>query len=72
MSRKWRGGFQQQINELKATNRDAASTRDKILARIEDALASAYQYLDDLKDGLRRHPGEGVNYYIAKAQALML
>jgi hypothetical protein len=29
------------------------------------------QYLDDLKDGLRMHPGKGVGEYIAKATALI-
>jgi hypothetical protein len=43
LSRKWRGGFQQQIAELKGTNRDTAPTRKQILERIEDALASVYQ-----------------------------
>jgi hypothetical protein len=71
LSRKWRGGFQTQIAELKGTNRNTVPRREKILARIQGELDSVYQYLDDLKDGLRRHPGEGVSYYIAKAEALI-
>jgi hypothetical protein len=43
LSRKWRGGFQTQIDELKATNRDTAPTREKILERIEEALKMADQ-----------------------------
>jgi hypothetical protein len=71
LSRKWRGGFQTQIDELKGTNRDTAPTREKILAQIQSELDSVYQYLDDLKDGLRMNPGEWVGKYIAKAEALI-
>jgi len=71
LSRKWRGGFQTQIDELKGTNRDSAPTREKILERIQSELNMVNQYLDDLKDGLRMHPGEWVGTYIAKAEALI-
>jgi hypothetical protein len=63
--------FQTQIDELKRTNRNTAPTREKILAQIESELNSVYQYMDDLKDGLRRHSGEGVSYYIANVEALI-
>jgi hypothetical protein len=38
-------------------------TREKILERIEDALGMVHQYLEDLKDGFRMHPGVGVGTY---------
>jgi hypothetical protein len=38
-------------------------TREKILERIEDALGMVNQYLEDLKDGFRMHPGVGVGTY---------
>jgi hypothetical protein len=71
LSRKWRGGFQTQIDELKGTNRDTAPSREKILERIEYALKMADQYLQDLQDGFRMGPGEWVGEYIAKAEALI-
>ena len=30
-----------------------------------------HQYLEDLKDGFRMHPGEWVGTYVAKAEALI-
>jgi hypothetical protein len=41
------------------------------LELIEDALGMVNQYLDDLKDGLRMHPGEWVGTYMAKAEGLI-
>jgi hypothetical protein len=63
--------LQTQIDELKATNRDTAPTREKLLERIENELNMVNQYLDDLKHGLRMPRGEGVSSYIAKAEALI-
>jgi hypothetical protein len=57
--------------QLKGTNRSTAPSREKILARIESELNMVFQYLDDLKDGLRMHPGKGVGTYMAKAEALI-
>jgi hypothetical protein len=42
-----------------------------ILIRIGSEFKMVYQYLDDLKDGLRMHPGEGVSSYISKPEALI-
>jgi hypothetical protein len=44
----------------------------RILILIESEFKMVYQYLDDLKDGLRMHPGKGVGTYIAKAEGLMV
>ena len=71
MSRKWRGGFQRQIEELKTVNRETAPTREKILELIEDAMGMVNQYVEDLRNGFRMHPGVGVGTYIAKAEALI-
>ena len=71
LSRKWRGGFQTQIEELKAANRAAAPTREKILERIEDALGMVHKYLEDLKDDSRMNPGVGVGTYMANAEGLI-
>jgi hypothetical protein len=41
------------------------------LERIGDALGMVNEYLEDLTDGLRMHPGEWVSTYIAKAEGLI-
>ena len=59
------------IDELKGTNRDTATAREKILERNEDALNMVNEYMEDLRDGLQMHPGEWVSTYIAKAEGLI-
>jgi hypothetical protein len=66
-----RGGFQTQIDEMKGIHRDTAPTQEKILERIESELNMVNQYLDDLKDGFRMHPGVVVGIYMAKAEGLI-
>ena len=55
--------FQTQIDELKGTNRVTAPTREKILERIKDAMGMVNQYVEDLRNGFRMHPGVGVGLH---------